>query len=88
MTSIDTLLHQVIFISTKHSCPIVGLFMPSQKGTKISFLRAIFSNKKKALKQTKVSKIVVPHFEELSVKNLYDDAMKDEIVKDYLPELE
>jgi hypothetical protein len=30
----------------------------------------------------------VPHFEELSVKNLYDDAMKDELIKDYLPELE
>ena len=83
MISIDTLLHQVIFISIKPRCPIVGLFMPSQKGTKMSFLRAIFSNKKKALKQTKVAKIVIPHFEELSVKNLYDDAMKDEVVKDY-----
>ncbi len=30
----------------------------------------------------------MPHFEELSVKNLYDDAMKDELIKDYLPELE
>jgi hypothetical protein len=62
--------------------------MPTQKGTKISFLRAIFCNQKKALKQTKVAKIVVPHFEELSVKNLYADAMKDVLVKDYLPELE
>ena len=33
-------------------------------------------------------KIVVPHYEELSVKNLYGDAMKDELVKNYLPELE
>ena len=62
--------------------------MPTQKGTKISFLRAIFCNKKKALKQTSVTNIVVPHYEELSVKNLYNDAMKDELVKDYLPELE
>ena len=62
--------------------------MPTQKGTKISFLRAIFCNKKKALKQTKVQSIVVPHYDELSVKNLYGDAMKDELVKDYLPELE
>jgi hypothetical protein len=66
----------------------VGLFMPSQMGTKISFLRAIFCNKKKALKQVNVHKIVVPHYEELSVKNLYADAMKDELVKDYLPDLE
>ena len=62
--------------------------MPTQKGTKVSFLRAIFCNKKKALKQTNVSSIVVPHYDELSVKNLYADAMKDELVKDYLPDLE
>jgi hypothetical protein len=62
--------------------------MPSIKGTKVSFLRAIFCNKKKALKQTKVAKIVVPYYEEISVKNLYPDAMKDELVKDYLPDLE
>ena len=29
----------------------------------------------------------MPHYEELSVKNLYDDAMHDELVKDYLPDL-
>jgi hypothetical protein len=62
--------------------------MPSQKGTKLSFLRAIFCNKKKAMKQTNVHNIVVPHYEELSVKNLYADAMKDELVKDYIPYLE
>jgi hypothetical protein len=66
----------------------VGLYMPSLKGTKLIFLRAIFCNKKKALKQTKIHNIVVPHYEELSVKNLYADAMKDELLKDYLPELE
>ena len=62
--------------------------MPTQKGTKVSFLRAIFCNKKKALKQTNVNKVVVPHFDELSVKNLYADAMNDQLVKDYLPDLE
>ena len=66
----------------------MGLFLPTQKGTKVSFLRAIFCNKKKALKQSNVTKVVVPHFEEFSVKNLYDDAMKDELIKDYLPDLE
>ena len=62
--------------------------MPTQKGTKVSFLRAIFCNKKKALKQTNVRSIVVPLYNELSVKNLYADAMRDELVKDYLPDLE
>ena len=62
--------------------------MPTYSGTKISFLRAIFCNKKKALKQINVQRDVVRHYEELSVKNLYDDAMKDELIKDYLPDLE
>ena len=62
--------------------------MPSQSGTKVSFLRATFCNKKKVLKQTNVIRIVVPHFEELSVKNLYDDAMNDLLIKDYLPDLD
>ena len=62
--------------------------MPSQKGTKLSFLRAIFCNQKKALKQVNVHNVVVPHYEELSVKNLYADAMNDKLIKDYLPELE
>ncbi len=30
----------------------------------------------------------MPHYEELSAKNLYADAMKDELIKDYLPDLE
>ena len=33
MISIDILLSRVKFIFTKHSCPIVGLFMPSKSGT-------------------------------------------------------
>ena len=27
----------------------------------------------------------VPHYQEISVKNLYDDAMKDEVLVKYLP---
>ena len=88
MISIDTLLHQVTFITLQLSCPVVGLFMPSQNVTKVNFLRAIFCNKKKALKQTNVIRVVVPHFEELSVKNRFDDAMNDLLIKDYLPDLD
>lgn len=32
--------------------------------------------------------IEVPHYEELSVKNLYADTIKDNTVRSYLPELE
>ena len=88
LISTGILQHKVKFKEISSIDLIVGLYMPTQKGTKVSFLRAIFCNKKKALKQTNVSSIVVPHYDELSVKNLYADAMKDELVKNYLPDLE
>ena len=56
---------------------IVGLYLPTIKGTKLSFLRAILCNKKKALKQTNVNRVMVPFYDELSVKNIYPDAMND-----------
>jgi DNA helicase IV len=66
----------------------VGLFLPSLHGTKIHFIRAILSDKKQALKQAEVRHFVVPKYEELSVKNLYEDALKDAQVGPYLPDLE
>jgi hypothetical protein len=65
----------------------VGLFLPSQTGTKINFIRAILQNKKQALKQTVISHVVVPKYEELSVKNLYEDALNDPEVGGFLPDL-
>ena len=56
---------------------IVELYLPTIKGTKLSFLRAILCNKKKALKQTNVNRVMVPFYDELSVKNIYPDAMND-----------
>jgi hypothetical protein len=40
------------------------------------------------LKTAEVHKINVPKYEELSVKNLYHDCMKDAEMSSYLPELE
>jgi hypothetical protein len=64
----------------------VGLFLPSYDGTKLSFVRELLQNKKKALLRADVKMLTVPRYEELSVKNLYDDAMKDEELRLYLPE--
>ena len=65
---------------------IVGVFLPSQDGCKLVFLRAILSDEKKALKNSELKTINVPNYVELSVKNMYDDAMRDPLVSQYLPD--
>lgn len=67
---------------------VVGLFLPTMEGTKISFLRAILCEDKKALKNSEVNLMEVPNYPEISVKNLYDDAMQDQEVSVYLPSKE
>lgn len=64
------------------------MFLPSYSSTKLSFIRDILQNKKKVLKQTEVNKITVPKYEELTVKNLYADAIRDEDCSPYLPDLD
>ena len=48
--------------------------------TKVSFMRDILSETKKCLKQNEINHMEVPCYQEISVKNLYDDAMKDELL--------
>ena len=55
------------------------------KGTKLSFMRDILSEKKLHLKQNEVIRLEIPAYQEISVKNLYDDAMKDPVLYKYLP---
>ena len=57
-------------------------------GTKVSFMRDILSEKKLYLKQNDVNHMEVPNYQELSVKNLYDDAMQDPLLSRYLPSKE
>ncbi len=55
------------------------------KGTKLSFMRDILSEKKSHLKQNDVIRLDVPAYQEISVKNHYEDAMKDPVFSKYLP---
>lgn len=48
-------------------------------------MRDILSETKLHLKQNEVIKIDIPNYQELSVKNLYPDAMEDLQLKKYLP---
>ena len=63
----------------------MNVFLPSLKGTRIGFLRDILADKKKHLKTNEVNHMQVPLYQEISVKNLYDDAITDPVVKNYLP---
>ena len=58
------------------------------QGTKVSFMRDILSEAKLCLKQNDVNHMEVPAYQEISVKNLYVDALKDELLVKYLPSQE
>ena len=64
---------------------LVNVFFPTMKGTKLSFMRDIFADKKLHLKQNEVIRLDIPAYQELSMKNLYEDALKDEVLTKYLP---
>ena len=55
------------------------------KGTKFSFMRDVLADKKLHLKQNEVIRLDIPGYQELSVKNLYEDAMLDPVLAKYLP---
>ena len=46
-------------------------------GCKLSFMRAILREEKKAIKLANLVSMDVPNYSELSVKNMYEDAMGD-----------
>jgi hypothetical protein len=54
-------------------------------GTKVGFMRDILSEAKSHLRQNEVNHMEVPHYQEISVKNLCENAMKDEVLAKYLP---
>ena len=64
---------------------VVNVFLPSMHGTKVSFMRDILSKVRLYLRQNEVNRMEVPCYQEISVKNLYEDAMKDELLGRYLP---
>ena len=47
------------------------------QGPKVGFMRDILSETMSFLKQNDVNPMEVPCYQEISVKNLYEDAMKD-----------
>ena len=50
---------------------VVNVFLPTMHGTKVGFMRDFLSEAKSHLKQNEVNDMEVPHYQEISVKNLY-----------------
>ena len=59
--------------------------MPYKLVTK-DFLKDVLQGHKKLLKMSEVRFINAPLFDEISVKHLYNDVSKQELVKDYFPD--
>ena len=66
----------------------MGVFLPSIHGTTLSFLRDILKDEKRALRTNEVVHLDIPLYAEISVKNLYEDALADPEVSKYLPSRE
>jgi hypothetical protein len=46
----------------------------------------MLSDKKQHLKRNEVIFMAIPNYKEISVSNIYDDAMKDPVFSRYLPD--
>jgi hypothetical protein len=79
------LVNQSKHLSSTSNSFKANVFLPSMSGTKLSFMRDILSGEKLTLKQNEVNHMTVPNYPEISVKNLYDDAINDPVLKNYLP---
>ncbi len=66
----------------------MGIFLPSIQGTTLSFLKDILKDEKRALRTNEVVHLDIPLYAEISVKNLYEDALADPDVSKYLPSKE
>ena len=54
---------------------LVGVFLPSMSGTSLDFMRDILKEEKLYLRTNEVIHLEIPNYKEISVKNLYDDAI-------------
>ena len=55
------------------------------QGTTLSFMKHILREEKRVLRTNEVVHLEVPLYPEISVKNLYEDALADPEVSKYLP---
>jgi hypothetical protein len=64
---------------------VAKVFLPSMNGTQLGYMIDILKESKLFIRQNEVNHMEVPCYQEISVKNFYEDAMKDELLVKYLP---
>ena len=69
-----------------HYVCIVQYYLPEQQAINKDFLRDVLSGKKQLLRKDEVRPIHVPHYDELSVRNLYPQFTKDKEMQQYFPD--
>ena len=69
------------------SSNIVNVYLPGYGNINKDFLRQILAEEKKVFKRTEIKTIKIPMFDELSVKNLWDEVKDDPKVMAYLPDI-
>jgi hypothetical protein len=57
--------------------PLVQLYCPPIQSMNKDFIKMILADKKKLMPRSQLRPIVVPNFDELSVKNLWNDVRED-----------
>jgi hypothetical protein len=64
---------------------VVQLFMPYEHLVTKEFLKEILKDEKHLLKISEVKMINIPKYDELSVRNLWEEVMQDDDLRRYFP---
>ena len=66
---------------------VVQLYVPPAKMMNKDFLKKVLTEEKQLLQLSEVKYVIVPHYEELSVKKFYPILSSDEKFMSYMPDL-
>ena len=77
MTSMIILTNIVSIFLPNSNTFIEQYYLPTKNQVNKDFLRLVFADKKRLFKKKQIDFIHVPHWDELSVKNMWKDLQKD-----------
>ena len=61
-------------------------YLPDEHAVNKDFLKDVLGGQKQLLKKAQVNQIEVPHYDELSVRKLYLELVKDQQFQQYFPD--
>ena len=78
--------HRKLFNFLYYQLFKVQYYLPDDSVVNKDFLKDVLSGKKQLMKKADVQRIAVPHYDELSVKNLWPQFSKDKEFTQYFPD--